>query len=42
MKKRKLLVAMGLAISAGCFAQDDVTINLAQERKCISLMRSSQ
>lgn len=33
MKKRKLLVAMGLAISAGCFAQDDVTINLASGKK---------
>ena len=33
MKKRNLFVAMGLALSAGCFAQDDLTINLASGKK---------
>ena len=37
MKKRKLLVAIGLAISAGCFAQDDVTINLASGKNVYKL-----
>ncbi len=33
MKKRKLIVAMGLAVCASGFAQDDVTINLASGKK---------
>ena len=37
MKKRNLFVAMGLALSAGCFAQDDLTINLASGKKVYKL-----
>lgn len=33
MKKRKLLVAMGLAVCAGCFAQDDITLKLNSGNK---------
>lgn len=33
MKKRKLLVVMGLAACAGCFAQDDITLNLTSGKK---------
>lgn len=33
MNKKKLLIVMGLATCAGCFAQDDITINLASGKK---------
>lgn len=33
MKKKKLLVCIGLVACASCFAQDDVTINLSSGKK---------
>lgn len=33
MKKRKLLAVLGLAVSAGCFAQDDITLKLNSGNK---------
>lgn len=33
MKKRKILVALSLAACAGCFAQDDITVNLNSGKK---------
>lgn len=33
MNKKKLLIVMGLATCAGCFAQDNITINLASGKK---------
>ncbi len=37
MKKKKILVAMGLAVCASCFAQDDMTITLASGKKVYHL-----
>ena len=37
MKKKKILVAMGLAVCVSCFAQDDMTITLASEKKVYHL-----
>ena len=33
MKKKKLLIAAGLALSAACYAQDNVTVNTASGQK---------
>lgn len=33
MEKRKLLLAMSLAVFTGCFAQDEITINLSSGKK---------
>lgn len=33
MKKRKLLAVLGLAVSTGCFAQDDITLKLNSGNK---------
>ena len=33
MKRKKLLIAAGLALSAACYAQDNVTVNTASGQK---------
>ena len=42
MKRKKLLIAAGLALSAACYAQDNVTVNTASGKRSTRWTTSSQ